>query len=230
MIPPTVPEELGFAPIGRSELISVDLRREGRPPRSGDTAGLASPKHPRSRRRMATRAHRRRSRTPMRPPAGRPRRIERPRLRRQRHGRRRRLRGQRPVELRLPHRPLDHGKQRHLRHRRPRLRRVRRRRPERVRVQHHVPRLRLVLLLEVVHGLTRRLSGRPGREARRRRLPSARASAPCASTSTARRAPPSGPGTPARTSAPGWRSPRSPRSRPRPGRTRSRRAPPPGTG
>jgi hypothetical protein len=28
----------------RSELISVDLRPEGRPPRSGDTAGLASPK------------------------------------------------------------------------------------------------------------------------------------------------------------------------------------------
>ena len=174
MIPPTVPEELGFAPIARSELISVDLRREGRPPRSGDTAGLASPKHPRSRRRMATRAHRRRSPTPMPPPAGRPRQIERPRLRRQRHGRRRRVRGQRPVELRLPHRRLDHGKQRHLRRRRPRLRRVRRRRPERVRVQHHLPRLRPVLLLEVVHGLTRRLSGRPGREARRRRLPAAR--------------------------------------------------------
>ena len=64
---------------------------------------------------MATRAHRRRSPTPMPPPAGRPRQIERPRLRRQRHGRRRRLRGQRPIELRLPHRRLDHGKQRHLR-------------------------------------------------------------------------------------------------------------------
>ena len=66
------------------------------------------------------------------------------------------------------------GKRRHLRRRRSRLRRVRRRRPERVRAQHHLPRLRPVLLLEVVHGLTRRLSGRPGREARRRWLPAAR--------------------------------------------------------
>ena len=39
MIPPTVPEELGFAPIARSELISVDVRRERRPRRSGDAAG-----------------------------------------------------------------------------------------------------------------------------------------------------------------------------------------------
>jgi len=40
-----VPEELGFAPIGIGELISVDVRREGRPRRSGDPAGQASPKH-----------------------------------------------------------------------------------------------------------------------------------------------------------------------------------------
>jgi hypothetical protein len=144
---------------------------------------------------------------------------------------------------------LDHGKQRHLRRRRPRLRGVRRRRPERVRVRHHLRRLRPVLLLEAVHAHTPIL--RSSRlQARRRRLPAARlaghrlrqeptsksagqptwAPAPCASTSTARPAPPSRPGTPANASARGGRSPRSPRSRSRPARTRSRRAPPPGTG
>jgi hypothetical protein len=192
-------------------LISVDLRREGRGPRSGETAGLASPKRSALASSYGNARASPTSPTPMPPPAGRPRQIEHPRLRRQRHGRRHRLRGQRPLELRLPHQRLDHERQRHLRRRRPRfrprLRRVRRRRPERVRVQHHLPPLRPVLLLEVVHGLTRRLSGRPGREARRRRPPRCpaprvigsgknptsqcagqptRAPAPCASTSTAR--------------------------------------------
>jgi len=213
MIPPTVPEELGFAPIGRSELISVDLRREGRPPRSGGTAGLASPQHPRWRRRMATRAHRRRSPTPILPGwAGEPDRassatasdtgavvafednvlsnsdflIDRSTT----------ASNGTYVAGDLDFDVYAAGGL------------------NVVRVEHHPPRLRPVLLLEVVHGLTRRLSGRPGPEARRRRLRAARlpghrlrqepnlqvrravhpgAPAPGGSTSTARPGPAIGP-------------------------------------
>jgi hypothetical protein len=172
--------------MGRSELVSVNLRRGGRLPRTGDIGGLASPKVSAVAWSYGDGRARRRSPTLMPPPAGRPRRIERPRLRRQRHRRRRRLRGRRPVELRLPHRRLDLGKQRQLRRRRPGLRHVRRGWPERVRVQHHLPRLRPVLLLESCMGSRAHSRVLLEREARRRRLPAARASAPCASTSTAR--------------------------------------------
>ena len=223
-------------------MISVDRRREGRPPRSGDTAGLSSPKHPRSRRRMTTRAHRRAA--DANAPA--------------------RWAAEAEPSV-LGYGASDTGavvafednvlsncdflidgsttgtngtyvagdpdfdvyaagglnafvcnttflgfdqfsfwKSCMGSHADSQV----------------VPDAKLA-----AGGSPR--SGPPGHRLRQTRPPSPPGSpppapAPCASTSTARPAPPSGPGTPARTSVPGWRSPRSTRSRPRPARRRSR--------
>jgi hypothetical protein len=242
MIPPTVREELGFALVRGSESISVDLRREGHPLRSGDTAGLGSPKHPRSRRRMAMRAKptvadanaldgwaaeadRASSSTA---PATR---------------RRRRLEDNVLSSCDFVIDGSTTGSNGTYVASDPDV------------DVYAADGVNAFVCNTTSLGFDRfsfwksRMGSHadsqvvPDGKLPAARLPGHRSGknptskcavqltpAPSASTSTASTAPPSGPGTPARTSARGWRSPRSPRSRPRPGRRRSRRAPPPGTG